>query len=240
MSDVAPPMNQVLLDFENVHQVDLSVFGSRPVSLTLLLGAQQTKIETSLLEGVMQQAACVQIVRLESSGRNALDFALAYYLGRVALTDPTAHFHIISKDKGFDSLITHLRSRHIKAHRHDGFSQIALPAAPKPPLVSEQKLAAPTKTAPTKTPVAKTSKPAEKPVTRKESAVDLELLERIVAYLRRKTKNRPKTRKSLASDLCAHFPQEIAIAEVDPIIASLAEKKHISLTQKGAVSYLLE
>ena len=41
-------------------------------------------------------------VRLEASGSNALDFHIAYYLGNLVISDPTAYFHIISKDTGFD------------------------------------------------------------------------------------------------------------------------------------------
>jgi hypothetical protein len=43
-------------------------------------------------------------------------------LGRAVLADPAGHFHIVSKDTGFESLIEHLRSRHIRAQRHDDFS----------------------------------------------------------------------------------------------------------------------
>ena len=38
-------MNHVFVDFENVHEVDPSVIGARSVSLTLLLGARQTKLD---------------------------------------------------------------------------------------------------------------------------------------------------------------------------------------------------
>ena len=45
-------MNQVLLDFENVHQIDFSVFAGRPVTFTLLLGAKQEKLDAGLVEEV--------------------------------------------------------------------------------------------------------------------------------------------------------------------------------------------
>jgi hypothetical protein len=130
-------MNHVFVDFENVHEVDPALIGAKSVSLILLLGARQTKLDAALVENLMENAASVQLVRLTTSGRNALDFALAYYVGRAVVTDPTGHFHIISKDKGFDPLVEHLRSRHIHADRHDGFDPLTASAqgsAPaKPP-----------------------------------------------------------------------------------------------------------
>ena len=128
-------MNHVFVDFENVHEVDPALIGAKSVSLTLLLGAPQTRLDAALVEKLLEHAATVQLVRLTSSGRNALDLALAYYLGRAVIADPTGHFHIISKDTGFDPLIEHLRSRHVHASRHDSFTPLInrAPAPAKPP-----------------------------------------------------------------------------------------------------------
>jgi hypothetical protein len=126
-------MNHVFVDFENVHEVDPSVIGAKSVSLTLLLGARQTKLDTALVEKLMENAATVQLVRLTFSGKNALDFTLAYYMGRAVMTDPNGCFHIVSKDTGFEPLIEHLRSRHIHAQRHDDFTTLTFSGPAKPP-----------------------------------------------------------------------------------------------------------
>jgi hypothetical protein len=128
-------MNHVFVDCENVHAVHPALIGAKPVSVTLLLGAGQTKLDATLVEKLMEHAASVQLVRLTSSGKNALDFALAYYVGRAVLADPTGHFYIVSKDTGFDPLIEHLRSRHIHASRHDNSAPLTPPALvpAKPP-----------------------------------------------------------------------------------------------------------
>ena len=126
-------MNHVFVDFENVHEVDPALIGAKSVSLTLLLGARQTKLDTALVEKLMEHAATVQLVRLTSSGSNSLDFALAYYLGRAVMADPTGCFHIVSKDMGFKPLIEHLQSRHINAQRHDDFTALTSSGPAKPP-----------------------------------------------------------------------------------------------------------
>jgi hypothetical protein len=133
-------MNYVFVDYENLHQVDPAVFGARSLNVTLLLGAGQTKLDAALVEKLMEHAATVQLVRLTSFGKNALDFALAYYMGRAVVTDPIGHFHIVSKDTGYDPLIEHLRSRHIHAHRHDDFTTLPYSGPPKPPSVPPQDL----------------------------------------------------------------------------------------------------
>lgn len=119
-----PPTNHIFVDFENVHTVDLSVIGSKSVRFTLLLGAKQKKLDVALVEKLMKHAESVQLVRLTTSGKNALDFALAYYVGRTTMADPTGSIHIVSKDQGFDPLIKHLRSRRIYAYRHDDFASL--------------------------------------------------------------------------------------------------------------------
>lgn len=122
----APPaaVNHVFVDFENVKEVDFRILSSKPSTLTIIAGANQTKMNTGMVEEMMKHADSVQLIRLESSGKDAVDFTVAFYLGRKAVTDPGAHYHIVSKDTGFDPLIGHLKSRQIKVKRHDGFSSL--------------------------------------------------------------------------------------------------------------------
>src|SRR5580765_6234307 len=116
--ELPPPVNHVFVDFENVHKVDLTVIGKKAVNFILLVGPKQTKFSVDLVEKLFAHAASVQLVRLTSPGKNALDFALAYYVGRAVAVDPTGCFHIVSKDTGYDPLIQHLRNNRIDARRH--------------------------------------------------------------------------------------------------------------------------
>lgn len=80
-TNVSSPMNHVFVDFENVHQVDLAVIGAKAVTLTILVGAKQTKLDADLVIKLIEHAASVQLIRLTASDKNAVDFALSYYLG---------------------------------------------------------------------------------------------------------------------------------------------------------------
>lgn len=126
------PVNYVFVDFENVPGVDLSCIGEKAVHVTLLLGARQTKLDVTLTEKLVAHAASVQLVRLESNKKNALDFTLAYYLGRTVQADPNAYFHIVSKDTDYEPLMAHLKSRHISVRRHTDASTLTFGPPPKP------------------------------------------------------------------------------------------------------------
>ena len=56
----------------------------------------------------------------------ALDFYIANYIGRLAVQHPDAYFHVISKDAGFDPLISHLRRQKIHCRRSTSVSDIPL------------------------------------------------------------------------------------------------------------------
>lgn len=126
-----PPVNHIFVDCENVPALDLSLIGRKGFSVTVLIGARQTKLDGALVEKLLEHASSVHLVRLTSAAKNAVDFAVAYCVGRDVITDPTGHFHIISKDKGFDPLIEYLRGRHIKIRRHDDFNGLTSSASAK-------------------------------------------------------------------------------------------------------------
>src|SRR4051812_37156088 len=104
--------NHVFVDYENMKKVDPAVFGlARLTSITLLLGRQNRSLDLLEVKELLKTVAAVELIRIEKDGKDAVDFALTYYLGRKALADPTAYLHIVSKDKGFDPLIEHLKAR---------------------------------------------------------------------------------------------------------------------------------
>ena len=65
-----------------------------------------------------------------------MDFHIAFYIGRLSKEEPGSEFHIVSKDKGFDPLVQHLRSLKIKASRVDGPSKLV--TCPRPPKMKTQ------------------------------------------------------------------------------------------------------
>ena len=63
---------------------------------------------------------------MSGNGPNALDFHIAYYIGRLATSNTNCFFHIISKDTGFDPLIAHLKEQKIYTCRSKDVAEIPI------------------------------------------------------------------------------------------------------------------
>ncbi len=124
-------MNHIFIDYENMKTVDPEILGIERTTFTLLLGPQNKKFDVGIVERLLQRAGSVELVRLEEHGRNAVDLALAYYLGRKVAGDSAAYFHIVSADTDYASLVEHLRSRHVHIALHKDFSTVAAVIKPK-------------------------------------------------------------------------------------------------------------
>jgi hypothetical protein len=209
MSDTPPPLHHVFVDFENIHHVDVSVIGARSVNFTILLGANQTRLDVGLVEKLLAHAASVQLIRLASSGRNALDLTLAYYLGRTVSTHPATFIHIISKDTGFDPLVEHLRSRHIHARRHDGFDTLPFSGQPKGSTIARKA----------------------------EPAVPEDPLIRALAHLRKFATTRPKRKRTLVSQLRTLLGKDATEADAVSLVERLQQAGHITIGEKDVVTY---
>lgn len=118
------PTNYVLIDFENVRPNNLELLSKHPFKVFVFVGANQAKIPYDLAAAMQQLGDDGVYVKIGGSGKNALDFHLAFYVGELAAKDPKAYFHIISKDTGFDPLIKHLKARGIQIQREKDLAEI--------------------------------------------------------------------------------------------------------------------
>jgi len=109
--------NFVLIDYENVQPKSISVLNQEHFKVILFVGENQNKIDFELVAAIQSLGEKVRYIKINGNGPNALDFHIAFYIGELAKECPDAFFHIISKDKGFDPLIRHLKSRKIFAVR---------------------------------------------------------------------------------------------------------------------------
>lgn len=109
--------NIILVDFENVQPKDIGLLKGGPFKVKVFLGPNQSKVPVTLAAALQTLGSDAEYVPLETVGNNAVDFHIAYYIGVLSSEDPTAYFHIISKDSGFDPLIKYLRGRKIFAQR---------------------------------------------------------------------------------------------------------------------------
>lgn len=222
-SEAPAVANHVFLDYENVRKVDTAFFCGKSVTLTLLLGATTKRLDVELVEKLLQHSASVEVIRLNSAGKNALDFTLAYYLGRKTLSDPGAFFHVVTKDKGYDPLIEHLKSTGIEVDRYDDCSSLTFSAIKKTAGISNRK--------PSIIPASKAETPGRSASFVLDTAVEF-----ATNHLK-KAKNRPRTKTRLLGYLKSNVGNRISANQANQIVQRLVKEKHIAIDEKGRVTY---
>lgn len=118
--------NYVLIDLENVQVDALAGLDTEHFKVLIFVGANQNKLDYELVAPVQKMGNRAEYVKISGNGSNALDFHIAFYIGQLASQEPKAYFHIISKDKGFDPLIQHLRGRKLSIARSASIADIPL------------------------------------------------------------------------------------------------------------------
>ena len=124
--------NYVLIDFENVTPDNLDLLDQEWIRVFLFVGKNQTKLPFPMVKAIQKLGSRAEYVEMTGTGHNALDFHIAFYIGRISATDKDAYFHIVSNDTGFDPLITHLKQEHVFSDRVSKIEEI--PALAQPPV----------------------------------------------------------------------------------------------------------
>ena len=106
----------LLVDLENVMPGMVSNLSENQIIL-IFTGSKQIKLHRDLVVSAQPFGKQIQWIVIGGDGRNAADFHIAYYIGVYSGKEPGASFSILSKDKGYDSLIRHLVSRGIRCRR---------------------------------------------------------------------------------------------------------------------------
>ncbi len=117
-------INYVLVDFENVQPDAIGLLAGEQFKVLVFVGANQSKLSFHIASALQKLGSQAEYIKISGNGPNALDFHIAYYIGQLAASESSAYFHIISKDKGFDPLIQHLRSKKIFAGRVTAITDI--------------------------------------------------------------------------------------------------------------------
>jgi hypothetical protein len=118
--------NYVLIDYENVQPNSLAGLDAEHFRVLVFVGANQNKLTFEIASAIQKLGPRAEYVRIAGNGANALDFHIAFHIGHLAAQEPTAFFHIISRDTGFDPLIQHLKERKVLVARCKNVSDIPL------------------------------------------------------------------------------------------------------------------
>jgi hypothetical protein len=106
--------NYVLVDYENVQPEAISALNKEHFKVIVFVGATQSKVTYEVAIAMQKLGDRAEYMKISGNGSNALDFHIAFYIGR------------ISKDTGFDPLIAHLKSLKVPVHRSKDVSEIPI------------------------------------------------------------------------------------------------------------------
>lgn len=118
--------NIILVDFESVQPEEVERLAQDHFRVLVFIGANQAKLPFELAASMQRLGSRAEYIKISGNGPNALDFHIAFYIGNLAAQEHDAYFHVISKDKGFDPLIQHLKSRKIFCARCTRIEDIPL------------------------------------------------------------------------------------------------------------------
>lgn len=232
LRDKAPGnFKHVFIDFENVPTIDLSLLGDRVVDVILFIGEKQRRLELGLVRQIHQHADQVTLVEVGASGRNALDLVLSWHLGKVAERYPKDPYFVVSKDRDFDPLISHLQTQGLRIERVEGFDR--LPFLDPAPLSADLPPAAVAVRLKAKRQSAK----GQSVVTAPTSPVGETRLAKLTARLQHKTTARPARRKTLLSHINGYYGKQLSESELEEVVSTLLQRGVVAIDPKGRVSY---
>ena len=112
-------MKYILIDFENVQPTSLEILKNQNCKVIIFIGKNQNKIPIKLTVSMQELGDNGRYVITNHTGKNSLDFHIAYYIGKL-ITENVKNkvsFCLISKDKGYDGLISFLKSNEVAISR---------------------------------------------------------------------------------------------------------------------------
>ncbi|MCM3870720.1 MAG: PIN domain-containing protein [Pyrinomonadaceae bacterium] len=237
--------NYVLIDYENVQSGDLSAFKLDHFRIIVFVGARQSKIPFETAAELQQMGSNAEYVKISGTGPNALDFHIAFYIGQFAEKDPEAHFHIVSKDAGFDPLLNHLKTRKLHAFRVQTVRDIPLlktgnptPTADRVAVIvndlHKRGVEKPRKLGALHGKTARDTPPL-KAGNAKSTADRIKV---IVDDLHKRGKAKPRTMTTLTSTIGALFRKQLSPEEVGALLTALQARRYVSVVG-NKVSYSL-
>lgn len=201
----------VLIDYENVQPSEIGQLNHPQVDVKIFMGSVQ-KLSVERMNQGQALGPRLEYIQIQGSGRNALDFHIAFYIGLFSRESPGAIFHIVSKDTGFAPLIKHLGDKGITCYRSATFSRIVR-------LVKDQNAEASPEVMPTK--------PGE---------LLTDIMQRIGENLRKNRPSKPGTRKRLMNFIKGYL-KEGGEGEILQVVEYLVAQRIIIISKEEKVSY---
>lgn len=110
------PTTLIIVDFENIQDIkDLNILSN--VEIKVIVGKSQNKISIETVQLLQKFGNLLEWIKVPGQGKNALDFFVAYFLGKYVQENKFQKYQIISKDTGYDPLIEYLKRCNMNIER---------------------------------------------------------------------------------------------------------------------------
>lgn len=127
----------VLVDYENIQKIDLSILDDSYRAI-VFVGAMQNPPKAARKPSTAHRFTRVDFQKIEGTGKNALDFHIAFQLGRTIEVAPATECFVLSRDKGFDPLLSHLNKNGLKCQRINSLDELMVQSVAVQPEPAEE------------------------------------------------------------------------------------------------------
>ncbi len=115
----------IMIDYENIQGLTLNSLDPDIVDVWFFVGKSQNKIPFELVESTQSFGSALRWIKIEGNGKNNLDFHMVFELGRLSMEkENTGEIYLLSKDKGFDSVVQYSNRLGLKVKRIVNLSQM--------------------------------------------------------------------------------------------------------------------
>jgi hypothetical protein len=204
----------VFMDFENLQKLDAKLLNSE-IKIIVLIGLAQEKNAIEFVKNVLQNVSSIELIKVNGKGKNALDFFIAFYLGKYFESIKDLNIIIHSKDTGYDPLIKYLDG-YCKSIKRIGLNENIKG--------KENEL--------------KILKPKNK---KQIDENNINEIDKIIKYLHNQTKSQksklPRKVTTLENYLSTHFANKISKEKIKNIIKYMENNKHINIVN-NKINYI--
>jgi hypothetical protein len=206
----------IFVDLENVQRLDDSVIVPH-TKLFIMVGYGQEKQGLELLKEKFDKCDAIELIKVNGQGHNALDFFIAFYLGKYYNELKNITVVICTKDGGFDPLKEHLANTGIDIIR------LGLKTANAETSQKAQK-----------EPVKKQAKPAAAKKIKAPISNDISAkVKEVCGQLAANNKARPRKLKTLKQYITVNLKVKYSDKEAEEIIAAMQKEGKLTITDRG-------
>jgi hypothetical protein len=214
------PGTYILVDYENVQPDADAVQAINKKKLKILIfGKHKDKLSFDRAKVLQPLGKKVEYILTKATGNNALDFHIAFQLGVLARNAPGSQVYVVSKDTGYDSLISFINeTKRLSVKRRGNLANIpGFKVGHAKEAELEQETA---------------------PETPAPGTLEYNV-NKARKNLYKSGNARPRTVATLTRSLNVMFNHGITEQEIQEILAEMQREGFVNVAEDGKVTYIL-